>query len=103
MDCSATVFVDVLSNFLTFSVFWPVLGPPENSSSSTEIRLALKRECHSNTAVRLKECSRKASRSISRVSIADLPSLMQKLMQTRYSIWPSIADETKHDSEKPLV
>jgi hypothetical protein len=38
----------------------------------------LKRECHSKTAARLKECSPKASRSISRVSVADLPSFLTK-------------------------
>jgi hypothetical protein len=40
-----------------------VLGRPEHSSS-TETRPALKHECHSKTAVRLKEYSPKASRSI---------------------------------------
>jgi hypothetical protein len=50
----------------------------------------------SKTAVVLKECSQKASQSISRVSLADLPSFMQNLMQTRCSILPSIADKTKH-------
>jgi hypothetical protein len=55
------------------------------------------------TAVRLKECSPKASRSISRVSVADLPSFMQNLMQTRCSILPAIADKTKQVVEKALV
>jgi hypothetical protein len=48
------------------------------------------------------EYSRKASQSISRVSVADLPSFMQNLMQT-CSILPSIADKTKHKVEKALV
>jgi hypothetical protein len=60
-DCSATVFVDEFSNFSTFSVILLILGRPEHSSSSTDTRLALKRECHSKTAVQLKECSPKPS------------------------------------------
>jgi hypothetical protein len=69
MDCSATVFVDDFSIFSTFSVVLLVLGRPERSLSSTDTQPALKRECHSKTAVRLKECSPKASRSISMVSV----------------------------------
>jgi hypothetical protein len=64
--------------FSTFSVISLVLGPPERSSSSADTQPALKRECHSKTAVQLKECSPKASQSISRVSVADLPSFTQK-------------------------
>jgi hypothetical protein len=64
MDCSTPVFVDELSNFLTFSAVLLVLGHPERSSFSTDTRSVLKRECHSKTAVRLKECSPKASRNI---------------------------------------
>jgi hypothetical protein len=82
MDCSATVFVDEFS---------------------TDLRTALKSECHSETASRLKECSPKASRSISKVSVADLPSFTQNLMQTRCSILLSIADKMKHETEKALV
>jgi hypothetical protein len=52
---------------------------------------------------RLKECSPKASRSISRVSVADLPSFTQNLMQTHRSILLSIADKRKHEAEKALV
>jgi hypothetical protein len=48
----------------TFSVFLLVLVSPERLPSSTDTRLALKRDYHSKTAVRLKECSPKASRSI---------------------------------------
>jgi hypothetical protein len=59
-------------------------------------RPALKRECHSKTAARIKECSPKTSRSISRVSVADLPSFTQHLML-------SIADKTKHEAGKALV
>jgi hypothetical protein len=76
-----------------------VIGRPERSSSSTNTRPALKRECHSKTAVWLKECSPKPSQSISRVSLADLLSFT---FQTR-SILPSIADKTKHEVEKALV
>jgi hypothetical protein len=50
--------------FSTFSIVLLVLGHPELSSSSTDTRPALKRECHSKTAVRLKEYSPKASPSI---------------------------------------
>jgi hypothetical protein len=53
--------------FSIFSVVLLVLGCPEHSSPSTDIRLALKRKCHSKTAVQLKECSPKASQSISKV------------------------------------
>jgi hypothetical protein len=45
--------------FSTFFVILPVLGCPECSSSSTDTRLALKCECHSKTAVWLKERSPK--------------------------------------------
>jgi hypothetical protein len=40
----------------------------------------------SKTAVQLKECSPKASESISKVSVADLLSFMQNLMQTLLDI-----------------
>jgi hypothetical protein len=46
--------------FSTFSVILLVLGHPEHSSSSTDTRLVMKRECHSQTAVQLKECPPKA-------------------------------------------
>jgi hypothetical protein len=49
-----------------------VLGHPERSSSPTDTQQALKHECRSKTAVWLKECSPKVSRSISRVLVADL-------------------------------
>jgi hypothetical protein len=89
--------------FSTFSVVLLVLGHSEHSSSSTGNQLALKCECHSKTAVWLKECSPKASRSTVRVSVANLPSFTQNLMQTRCSILPSITDKTKHEAEKALV
>jgi hypothetical protein len=59
-----------------------VLEVPERLSSSIDTQPALKRECHLKTAVWLKECSPKASQSISRVSVADLPGLTQNLTQT---------------------
>jgi hypothetical protein len=86
--------------FSTFSVVLLVPGRPERSSTSTDTLPTLKHECHSKTAALLKECSPKASRSISRVSVADLPSFMQNLMQTRCSILLSIADKTKHEAKK---
>jgi hypothetical protein len=55
------------------------------------------------TAVWLKECSLKSSQSISRASVADLLNFTQNLMQTHFSILPSIADKTKHEVEKALV
>jgi hypothetical protein len=64
--------------FSTFFVVLLVLGHPERSSSSPDTRPALKHECHSKTAAWLEECSPKASRSISRVSVADLPSFVSK-------------------------
>jgi hypothetical protein len=63
--------------FSTFSVVLLVLGHPEHSSTSPDTQPVFKRECYSKTAARLKECSPKASRSISRVSVADLPSFAQ--------------------------
>jgi hypothetical protein len=89
--------------FSTFSVVLLVLGHPECSSSSTDTRPALKRECHSKTTVRLKECSPKASQSISGVPVGDLLSFAQNLMQKRCSVLPSIADKTKHEVEKALL
>jgi hypothetical protein len=89
--------------FSTFSFVLLVLGQPQCSSSSTDAQLALKRECHSKTAVQIKECSPKASRSISRVLVADLPSFTQNLVQTHCSVLPSIAYKTKHEVEKALV
>jgi hypothetical protein len=80
-----------------------VLGRSELSSSLADTRPALKRECHSETPVRLKECSPKASRSILKLSVADLPSFTQNLMQTRCSILPFIAEKTKQEVEKALV
>jgi hypothetical protein len=78
--------------FSTFSVVLLVLGRPEYSSSSAYTQPASKHECHSKTAVWLKECLPKASRSISRVLIADLPSFTQNLLQTHCSILSSVAD-----------
>jgi hypothetical protein len=100
MDCSATVFVDEFSNFFQHFL---VLGRPECSLSSTDTRPALKREYLSKTAVGLKECSPKAWQSMTRVSVADLSSFTQHLVQTRCSILPSIGDKTKHEVEKALV
>jgi hypothetical protein len=47
--------------FSIFSIVLLVLGHPDQLSSSADIQLALKHKCHSKTAVRLKECSPKAS------------------------------------------
>jgi hypothetical protein len=46
--------------FSTFSIDLLVLGRSKRSSSSTGTRPASKRECHSKTAVWLKECSPKS-------------------------------------------
>jgi hypothetical protein len=94
---------DEFSKFSTFSIVMLVLGRPERSSSSTDTRPALKPECHLETAVRLKECSPKASRNILGVSVADLLSFAQELMQTLCLILGSTADKTKHEVEKALV
>jgi hypothetical protein len=79
-----------------FSVVLLVPGYPELSSLSTDTRSALKWECHSKTTVWLKECPLKASQGMSRLSVVDLPSFTQNLMQTHCSILPSIADKMKH-------
>jgi hypothetical protein len=98
--------VKLLSNFPAFygtrrfSIVLPVLGRPEHSLYSSDTRPALKRECHSKTAVQLKECSSKASQSISMVPVADLPSFKQNLMQARCLILPSIAKKVKHEVEE---
>jgi hypothetical protein len=103
MDCSAMFFVDEFCIFSPFFVVLLVLVCPERSSSSTDTRPALKRECHSKTTIKLKECSSKASQSIFMVSVPDLPSFTQNLMQTSCSVFPSIADKMKHEVEKALV
>jgi hypothetical protein len=77
MDYSVIVFVDEFSNFSTISVVLLVFGHPEISSSSTDTSLALKCECHSKTAVQLKECSPREPKSISSVLAVDLPSFLQ--------------------------
>jgi hypothetical protein len=54
MESSATIFVDEFSNF--FNIFCRFAGAwsrHERSSSSTDTRPALKRECHSKTAGRI--------------------------------------------------
>jgi hypothetical protein len=63
----------------------------------------LKRECHSKTAVLLKECSPKASQSIFKDFGSGFTELQAKIMQARCSIFPSIADKTKQEVEKALV
>jgi hypothetical protein len=90
-------------NFSTFSVVLLVLRRPERSSFSTETRPALKRECHSKTAVQLEEYSPKASRNISMVWVAHLSSITQNLMQTPRPILPPVAEKTKQEVEKALV
>jgi hypothetical protein len=79
-----------------FSVVLLVLGCPEHLSSSVDAQLAFKRECHSKTAVWLKEYFPKASQNISGVFVADLLSFTQNLMQSHCSVLPSIADKMKH-------
>jgi hypothetical protein len=103
MDCLVTVFMDEFWNFSTFSVILLVLGHLECSSSSADTLPSLKHECHSETYVWLKECSPKASRSIPKVSVADLPAFTQSLMQTRCSILASIADKTKRSRKSTRV
>jgi hypothetical protein len=74
MDCLLTVFVDEFLNISTFFADLLELGCPERLSSSTVTQPSLKRECHSKSAVWIKEYSPKASQSISRVLVVDLPS-----------------------------
>jgi hypothetical protein len=74
MDCLALSLWMSSQIFSSFSVIFLVLGCPECSSSSSDTQLALKHECLSDTTARLKEGSPKFSQSISRVSVADLPS-----------------------------
>jgi hypothetical protein len=85
--------------FSAFSVILLVLGHPERLSSLTDTQ----RECHSKAAIWLKECSPKASRRISRVSVAGLPSFTQNLMQTHCSILPFTAEKMKHEVKKALL
>jgi hypothetical protein len=100
MDCSAMVFVDEFLNFFNICCFFLVLGHPECFSFSSDIQPTLKCECHWETTVRLKESSSKAPQSISRVSLVDLQSFTQNLMQTHCSILSSVADRTKHKSKR---
>jgi hypothetical protein len=53
--------------------------------------------------VRLKACFPKASRSISKASVAHLLSFKQNLMQTVCSILPFIAAKGNNEVEKALV
>jgi hypothetical protein len=95
MDCSRNGLRGWLWFLSTFSANLLVLGHHERSSSSIDTRPALKRECHSKTAVQVKECSPKPSQNISRVLVVDLPRFTQYLMQTCCSILPSIAEIEK--------
>jgi hypothetical protein len=89
--------------FSTFSVVLLVLGCPECSSSSADTQPALKYECHSKTAVWLKECSPKASQSISVGLVVDLLIFTQNLMLTHCSILPSITAKWKYQVEKAFI
>jgi hypothetical protein len=89
--------------FSTFHVVLVVLGRPERLSYSTATQPALKRECHSKTAVQLKECSQKASQSIAGVSVADLPCFTPNWLQTRCSILPSNTEKINHEVGKALI
>jgi hypothetical protein len=55
------ITTDESSMFYTFAVFSQALGRRERSLSISDTRPVLKRECHLETGVRLKECSPKAS------------------------------------------
>jgi hypothetical protein len=57
--------MDEFSIFSTFYVVLLVLGLPEHYSSSTGTRVALKHDWHSKNTVQHKDCTPKASRSIS--------------------------------------
>jgi hypothetical protein len=48
----------------------------------------------------IKECSPKASQSISGVSVMDLPNFVRNMMQTHCLILPSIADKMNPKSKK---
>jgi hypothetical protein len=61
MDHLMMVFIYVFLKFFNIFVDLLELGCPERSSSPTDTKQALKRECHLKTAVWLKECSPKAS------------------------------------------
>jgi hypothetical protein len=87
----------------TFSVVLLVLGRYKRLSSSTDTRPTFKRDSSSESTVRLEELSPKASRRILRVSVADLSSFAQNFMHTHCSNLSSIADNTKHEVEKPLM
>jgi hypothetical protein len=89
--------------FSMFSAILLVLGYLERLSSSTDTQPALKRECHSKTTVQFKECSPKASQSISRVLVAHLPSFTRNLMQIRCPSLSSIADKIEHEVEIALI
>jgi hypothetical protein len=58
---------------LKFFLVFLVLSHLKRSSTSADTQPALKHECHSKTAVWLKECSPEALRSISGVLVVYLP------------------------------
>jgi hypothetical protein len=69
-----------------------------------QLQLTLDRcECNLKATVWLEECSLRASQSISGVSVADLLSFIQNLMQTRGSILPSIAAKGKQSQKNTRV
>jgi hypothetical protein len=79
MDCLVMVFVDVFSNCLNIFCHFAGVWLPWTLSSWADTWLALKRECHSKTSVRLKECSLKASRSVLKVFGSGFTELHAKL------------------------
>ncbi|CAI6346537.1 unnamed protein product [Macrosiphum euphorbiae] len=82
----------IFRTFATISTFLDVEGRPARESSLMSSRPSINLLCHSNVLDRLIASSSNAFLIISKVSVADLPSLTQNLMQTRCS---SLFDMTK--------
>jgi hypothetical protein len=91
MDYLATVFMDKISRFLStfYVIFWSLVA-----LDVCHLQLTLSQPSNVNATQKkkktLKEHSPKASRNVSKVSGADLPSFTQNLMQTCCLILPSI-------------
>jgi hypothetical protein len=89
--------------FSTFAVVLLVLGRPECSSSSADTRPALKRECHSKHAVRLKECSPKAPSKHFKGCGTEFTELHAKLVSDTLLDFAIHRKQTKHEVEKVLL
>lgn len=85
----------------TKSSFLLVDGCPERGSLSMDVRPSLNLLNHSETRARLMACSPKAVVNVSKVAVADFPSLKQNLMHVRCSV-SSLILGGKHNAPNAL-